>query len=233
MIILPSEFNSDSKKSSTPTVSPIADRYYPSFDPSAMDGFYSIFNRPYTSNYSYSGRPEDGDNYRPKARTKNPVDVFMGAMNGDGGSGNSGFGQRDSSGMPDFGFSNVSTSAPASASPNNGFDENGNFQTDVGSLSVAAMGPGYSRGIGGIIGMVNDAIGMIGALTSGSDNSDASNADAGYNGGMGGYDSSGYDSPGTGSSDPGGSSDSSDSGDGSDSGDSGDSGDGDSGGSDW
>jgi hypothetical protein len=236
MIVFPSEIVPNKSSSTTKT----AGKYYPSFDPTALDGFYAVFNRPYTSNYSYDGNPEHGDNYKPPVKSSTPEQVFYNAMNGDSGDG---MGLRGGTASGPSIDNSAQGLVDSVAQQNTGFlsgmpgEENG-FSTTVGDLSVAAEGgKGYGRGIGGMIGMVNDAIGLISGLVSSNDSSDgnSNNADAGYNGGMGGYDSSGYDSPGTGSGDPGDSSDSSNgSSDSGDSGDSGsDSGDGDSGGDGW
>jgi hypothetical protein len=55
MIIFPSD-------STSPTDKP-SKKYYPSFDPTALDGFYSVFNRPYES---AEGKTREGNPRRRK-----------------------------------------------------------------------------------------------------------------------------------------------------------------------
>lgn len=198
------------------------DRYYPSYDPSAMDGFYAIFNRPYTSNYSYDGDPAHGDNYTPPPpKTQISSNQFLGSM-GDSG---------DSSGLSRGSAGNYSVSARevnaidtlmgATADP--GYfsaqapgvsSSSGKSGPGAGSgksqntlETLVTLGTSYATGgIGGKVSAISGLIGLITGLFSG-DDSDSATTDGATNS-FGGFDSLGYDSPGTGYSDPGGSTDS-------------------------
>jgi hypothetical protein len=171
MIIFPSTDSVQTKQ---------ARKYYPSFDPTALDGFYSIFNRPYESNYSYDGDPAHGDNYKPRPSTKISSNPFLASMG-------------------DFGTEPGQSNAAANESTDVSFIENGSPDLgNVGSLSAGRdagkpdtlntmvnLATSYATGgIGGKISAVTGLIGLISGLFSGSNSSD----DSGIGDGPGGAD---------------------------------------------
>jgi hypothetical protein len=161
-------------------------KYSPLFDPTALDGFYSIFGRNYNSTYSYDRNPDHADFQKiPVRNNRSPDQVFLDAIrgrdNGDGGD-RSGYGSTGSTG-----FESQETGFIDGMSPGDK-----GFSTNIGDLSVVGEGR-IGSGRTGIGGLIEGVIGLIGSLTSGS-SSDTSTSDIGALDGAdyGGYSGGGY-----------------------------------------